>query len=157
MTVITTFTLQRRGHDKVSTWGELRDGRDRLIATILERGPAPMDHPCIPAGRYPLIHKPGGSRFDARYKARFPRWYRNMVEVSQVPGRTAILIHTANRYTDLLGCLGTGKVTPGIAETPNGYQIPPGTSMPAFEEIYPLFYKAIDGGEAWLDVKDVPK
>lgn len=152
----TNFVLQRKAQAQNSTWGEFRDPTNRLIATILERGAVMPDHPRIPAGRYKLIHKPGGSKFDARYKARFPKWFRGMIEVADVPGRSEILIHTANRYTDLLGCLGTGEGKPdGTIEVGGEFQIPPGTSMTAFESLYPLLYKAIDKGGAWLDVRDI--
>ena len=53
---------------------------------------------CIPVGTYPL--RP----------ARFVRGGYNTLEVTGVPGRSAILIHKGNLPTDVQGCvaLGTG-------------------------------------------------
>lgn len=61
----------------------------------LER-PRLGDHPCIPAGGYKV------------QKGQFPM-HGLCYEVKDVPGRSAILIHAANWYRQLLGCIALGR------------------------------------------------
>lgn len=62
----------------------------------LER-PAEGDHPCIPKGVYKVLwtntHPIHGECY----------------EVMNVPARTAILIHSANWFDQLLGCIAPGR------------------------------------------------
>ncbi|MBK5213368.1 MAG: hypothetical protein JJE55_06885 [Flavobacteriaceae bacterium] len=50
---------------------------------------------CIPAGKYQVV-----SRFSPKFKNHF--------HVLDVPGRSYILIHPGNYYTDILGCILVG-------------------------------------------------
>ena len=61
----------------------------------LER-PTEGPHPCIPAGSYQVQKKPHPI-------------HGNCYEVLDVPGRTAILLHSANWYQQLLGCVALGR------------------------------------------------
>lgn len=51
---------------------------------------------CIPKGAYKVLR---------RYSPK----YNNHFHVTNVPGRSYILIHHANYYYDLLGCIGVGQ------------------------------------------------
>lgn len=53
------------------------------------------DDSCIPAGKYDCIKHNGAK-------------YQNVWEVTNVPGRTGILIHNGNYITDTLGCILVG-------------------------------------------------
>lgn len=55
------------------------------------------DHPCIPVGVYDLILIPS------------PHLRYVTPEVLNVPERTAIRIHVANRASELLGCTAVGE------------------------------------------------
>ena len=58
---------------------------------------------CIPEGTYKVV-----KRFSAKFKNHF--------HLTNVPGRTYILIHSGNYYTDILGCILVGK---GLADINN--------------------------------------
>lgn len=51
---------------------------------------------CIPKGTYKVVR-----RWSQKYKEHF--------HVTNVPSRSYILIHNANYYSDLLGCIGVGE------------------------------------------------
>lgn len=80
---------------------------------ILER-PATGDHPCIPVGTYMVQMKPHPI-------------HKKAYELQNVPGRTAILIHSANWFEQLLGCLAPGR---SIQLMSGFYKDDAGNSMP---------------------------
>lgn len=107
------ITLNRFREDAYGTIGEMRlpDGKYCYILERAKDGP----HPRIPAGTYNLGLKPiGASRFDNGSKKAddIGKWmgaaHRGMIQALDVPGRTEILIHPANRTMELLGCLAPG-------------------------------------------------
>lgn len=71
----------------------------------LER-PSSGDHPCIPAGTYEVKKTPHPI-------------HGLCYEVQNVPGRSAILIHPANWFFQLLGCIALGRSVQ-IVEGPSG-------------------------------------
>lgn len=85
--------LDRFKSNEDGTFGGLIMDGEQLCFTV-ER-PATGDHPCIPTGVYDVI--PHNS----------PK-HPNTWEVTNVPGRTAILIHPANTANQLLGCIAPG-------------------------------------------------
>ncbi|WP_444945649.1 DUF5675 family protein [Microbulbifer sp. VTAC004] len=88
--------LQRFAYGPDATLGRLRV-RDCVFYTV-ERpwlGNRPFES-CIPEGVYSC--NPYNS-------LRFP----NVWELQEVPGRTKILIHTANYSADVRGCIGIGS------------------------------------------------
>lgn len=147
-----TFTLSRVAEDANSTSGQLLDEAGKVLVAILEGGKATPGHTRIPAGTFPLQKKNGWSKFDARYRRSFPSWYQGMVEVAGVPDRSDILIHTGNTFGDSEGCLLAGLV---IVKGKTGFEIPAGASMPAFNLLYPLLYRAINQGETQMIVRDI--
>lgn len=78
------------------TFGLLTAERGFQLYT-LER-PGDGDHPAIPEGDYRVIWTSG-------LHPHHPQCY----EVMNVPGRTAILIHPANWFDELLGCIALGR------------------------------------------------
>lgn len=68
---------------------------DKPFCVTLER-PADGDHPCIPAGIYQC------DRFKSPHNG--DTWL-----LKDVPGRSMIEIHSANMYTQLLGCIAPGR------------------------------------------------
>jgi len=89
-------TLTRQPSTKFGTFGDYQSDSG-FKSKILER---PMDigeHPCIPAGMYVVAWTSG-------VHPKHPECY----EITGVPGRTDILIHPANVYEQLLGCLAPG-------------------------------------------------
>jgi hypothetical protein len=72
---------------------------DGFSCVTLERS-ASGDHPCVPAGTYTVelgLHHPGQ-----------PHGYPCPV-ITNVPHRTAIHVHVANRAEELQGCVATGE------------------------------------------------
>jgi hypothetical protein len=90
------------------TLGKLTSRDGKFMCYTLER-PADGDHPCIPAGSYKVTedwHHPG----DVEKRYRCP-------ELLDVPGRSQIQIHVANRCGELLGCIAPGeRIGPGCVE-----------------------------------------
>ena len=91
-------TLNTRTSDAGGTFGELvcsKPTGETFCAETTERPPT-GDHPCIPGKVYTiklLNHPEHGWCF----------------EIMDVEGRTAILIHAANVWQQLLGCIALGK------------------------------------------------
>lgn len=107
---MTDLILNRYEPTDRATPGELFAGPLRLCDT-LERGPGSnrvgIDR--IPEGRFPMrLRSEGG--YHQRAKQIFPDIHRGMVEIV-VPGRTYILIHWGNFWTNTRGCILVGEGT----------------------------------------------
>lgn len=101
----------------------------------VERSKLDASHPCIPAGNYPLKlglyysgDGPGG-------KIDYPAY-----EVLNVPGRTLIKIHAANKASELLGC-----ISPGMSMEIFGGEIGVTSSRAALAEFMRLMGPDEDG------------
>lgn len=82
-----------------ATLGTLVSRDGKFTCVTLERS-TDGDHPCIPAGTYPVVldfHHPGS-----------PNGYP-CPELRNVEGRTEIQIHIANRPEQLRGCIAVGE------------------------------------------------
>ena len=92
-----TLTLKRIKQDKVQTTGQLFF-KDKMIAVTLELGWNENQNriSCIPLGSYKVVRRKSAK-------------YGNHFHVLNVPSRSYILIHHANYYKDLLGCIGVGE------------------------------------------------
>lgn len=88
--------------------------------------PVNPNHPCIPAGTYPLIMTPS------------PHLGYITPELINVPGRTDIRIHIANYPKDVLGCTAVG-------DTHSENYV--GQSAVAFKRLMVLLRTATDGWE----------
>lgn len=96
----------RRPDGHLGTFGDLDTGKGKY--KILER-PKPgfiADHPCVP---------PTDRGYDLDWTVGLHPHHPECFEL-QVPGRTAILVHTANWYQELLGCLAPGLVVDEITD-----------------------------------------
>lgn len=154
MAAVKEYRLKRLKETPETTAGEWLDvASGAPVVAVLERG-AKVDHPRIPAGKYQLMMKVGGSKFDERYGNRF-KWFKGMIEVTGVPGRSDILIHTGNRWTDSEGCLLVGTTPPGALATDAGFQLQAGTSAPAFELLYRRLYDDLGAGVVFVTVTDI--
>ncbi len=83
----------------------------------LER-PSDGDHPSIPAGTYQC------DRFKSPHNG-------DVWLLKDVPGRSMIEIHSANRYTDLLGCIAPGRRLGVLESVPAVLE-----SAPAMADLY---------------------
>ena len=92
-----TVTIIRQPPTEFGIFGDLDTGL--YHCKTMERPPT-GDHPCIP------ISPEGGYTVD--WTTDHPK-HPGCFEVRRVPGRTDILIHAANVYEQLLGCIALGS------------------------------------------------
>lgn len=95
-------TLTRTIKSKFGTFGNLDTGSFKCAT--LERPESIVDHPAIPVGEY-----------DVDWTDVHPH-HNPCYEVMNVPNRTAILIHAANWYQELLGCIAPGATVEGVID-----------------------------------------
>lgn len=93
--VVKMYRASSMSSDAVGTFGAL--AAEHLYWT-LER-PKTGEHPCIPLGEY-----------DVKWTTDHPHHPDGCYEIQNVPGRTAILIHSANWFQELLGCIALGDM-----------------------------------------------
>lgn len=62
----------------------------------------------IPSGKYKVRLRTVG-RLHEKYRVRFPKFHKGMLELVDVPGFTNILIHIGNTDDDTLGCILVGR------------------------------------------------
>lgn len=76
---------------------------------------------CIPPGIYPLLYRDWGTFYD-RYNAAWEHDF--VVEIGNVPGRSAILFHVGNTESDSEGCIlvGDTRGVNSIGNSRKGYQ-----------------------------------
>lgn len=95
------YTLKRHTYGPGGTFGELLDKGKRLCMTCED----PDNHnkqgeSCIPKGVYRVVRH----GWEANTKVKFKRvWH-----ILDVPGRSAILIHSGNTIDDTHGCVLVG-------------------------------------------------
>lgn len=124
------LSLYRTSSTLLSTQGKLF-GDGTFLAYTLE---LPIKDgllgSAIPAGTYPVVLEPS-PKFQAL--AERDPWWRTyaaaMPHLTGIPGRSLIMIHTANAVSDIDGCIGVGE-TRGINQI--------GQSRLAFAKLYPL-------------------
>ena len=99
----------------------------------------------IPAGQYRLALRTVG-RLHERYRAKFGAEHRGMIEILNVPGFTAVLIHIGNTAADSAGCVLVGEQASveGIVQS----------SERAYRNIYAALVGAVAAGTATLTIKD---
>lgn len=98
---------------------------------------------CIPEGEYQVCFRNKGG-FDQRYAKRFRDIHMGMLEITNVPGFTYILIHCGNTDEDTSGCLLVGDTQTNNNVDKNGFI---GRSTKAYMRIYPEIAEALDRGE----------
>jgi|GEM_PF-3658224 len=144
-----TFTAKRLAHDDLSSvarWSK-PDGHD--LCYCLEPGYRREPHPIIPAGTYALRLRTVGEKHAAYLKWYGSDFHKGMIEICDVPGRTAIEFHVGNTIADTLGCSLSG----------DSFINPPGNgsghfevvrSRVAYERAYPILRDAILAGPTQL-------
>lgn len=108
-------TLERIRKTPFGTFGYLSTGS--FDCATLERPHDIADHPCIPAGEY-----------DVDWTDVHPK-HNPCYEVMNVPGRTAILIHAANWYQELLGCVAPGAKVEDVVDQTGAHLGSPGAAQ----------------------------
>ena len=114
--------LSRWAANPRQTLGRIHVGGTSWLC--VERSKIDMAHPCIPMGRYPLKLGMYYGGDGVGGKADYPAY-----EVMNVPGRTLIKLHAANKASELLGC-----IAPGLSMDIFGGEIGVTSSRKALEE-----------------------
>lgn len=123
----------------------------------LEPGVSRIPHPRIPAGIYPLRLRTIGQKhliYKSRYDAiaRFgPDWHQGMIEICDVPDRTAIEFHVGNFIKDTQGCSLTGLSYDQGAD--GNYRVI--SSRVAYERVYPIIRDLIWAGPTHVQISDI--
>ncbi|OGV08712.1 MAG: hypothetical protein A2499_05085 [Stygiobacter sp. RIFOXYC12_FULL_38_8] len=91
----------------------------------------------IPDGIYNVKIRTHG-RWHESFKRKFPMSHKGMLEIADVPGFTDILIHTGNTDDDSSGC-----ILVGVNVDEKDFTILPGTSTPAYLNMYKKVIAAI--------------
>ena len=152
------FHLSRRKTSPRATQGVLLDlsyKTPRQLCDTLERGPGTnrpgVDR--IPEGVFRLgLRTQGG--VNARYRKRYgDEFHDGMVEVLDVPGRTYILFHRGNFFTDSLGCILLGS---GVWTDSDG-ELAVANSDATYKRVYPILRDAIkkSGGTSLLITNEI--
>lgn len=90
---------------------------------------------CVPTGRYPVVH---------RYSVKFKRH----LHVTDVKGRSWILIHPGNTFRDVVGCIMLGK---GLGKVDKDDQVDVTNSKKACDELRAL----VPDTGTWMEVVGV--
>ena len=102
--------VQRIKQGKNSTLSELYIGDERVCYVLedLVREEKIKGSTAIPAGRYKLAFNRYGA-MNGRYKRKFPKFHKGMIELTGIPNFSYVYIHIGNNYADTSGCLLVGK------------------------------------------------
>ena len=98
------LVLERRWPGDYDIIGRLADGEGPLFYTL--EPSAKAEHPCIPAGRYPVKLTPSGRAIAGTLWS--PRTDHQLPEICDVPDRTAIRFHAGNGPENTQGCILVG-------------------------------------------------
>tara|TARA_R100000781_G_scaffold98540_1_gene62203 strand:- start:424 stop:900 length:477 start_codon:yes stop_codon:yes gene_type:complete len=93
----------------------------------------------IPEGTYKIKYRKEGG-YHNKYSKRFPNIHRGMLEISDVPNFTHILLHCGNSDDDTAGCLLVGNVVSQNI-TKDGFL---GQSTDCYKRIYPILTDILD-------------
>jgi len=103
-------------------WLTVREGEQILFQCFTVERPWMQDAnniSCVPRGCYPLVWE---------YSEHF---HRNLWELKNVPGRSEVKIHPANRPEELKGCIALGR---SLGHEPAGWYV--AESISALEEFH---------------------
>lgn len=144
------LVLQRKKSNAHETWGELRHAGKLLCYTLEDekRAVKVWGETRIPAGKYDILLRTWGGH-DTRYSKKFA-FHKGMLQLKNVPGFTAILIHIGNTEKDTAGCILVGSKV----NTQNG-RFSLLRSTDAYTTIYPNIANALERGETvTITIKD---
>lgn len=141
------ITLQRERFDgKGGVIGSLSHNGKFLAYTLeLEWQDNQRRKSCIPAGEYKLKFRNYGGYYE-RYKRRFDDHLEGMIEVQDVPNRSAILLHIGNRPKDTAGCILVGQ----DADTKNSIIYK--SKLAYICDVYPYIRDLMRKGDVYLKV-----
>jgi len=100
----------------------------------------------IPAGTYKLQFRKVGL-FIEKYKKRFPKMHKGMIQLCDVPQYEYILIHIGNQKGDTSGCILLGE----IADEENNMIL---HSEKAYKRMYPVIAAAMEKEECTITIID---
>ena len=102
----------------------------------------------IQEGTYKLgIRDVGG--FHGRYKNKFPRMHKGMIQILDVPNFDYVLIHIGNDDDDTAGCLLVGR---NCVTSPGAFSV--GNSTGAYIELYNRVIDEVSAGNATITFED---
>jgi hypothetical protein len=140
-----TYILQRYSDNRESTLGillkVLPTGQgDKLVfqAYTLEdeyREVKVMKETRIPAGTYAVDIQKADTPLTLKYRAKYP-WFKNHLEIKNVPGFVGCYFHVGNTDADSAGCILTGD-TVDNNNISTGFI---GSSTQAFKRFYTSVY-----------------
>ena len=146
--------LKRYKSDKDTTLGKITIN-DVFECYSLEdeyREKKVMHETRIPQGKYNLKLRTIGT-FHEKFKKKFPSIHKGMIEVANVPGFEAILIHPGNTDEDTSGC-----ILVGTKVDEKKMCIVGGTSTAAYIPLYTKIANMLDIKEpVTLEIQDLDR
>lgn len=136
-----TFILQRYSDNRDSTLGILLKVLEKqtvLQAYTLEdefRVTKVKGETRIPAGTYTVDRQPLATPLTLKYRQKYP-WFKNHLEVKNVPGFQGIYIHVGNYDENSDGCILLGDVADNNSIGPGSVM----QSTAAFQRFYQSVY-----------------
>lgn len=121
---------------------DITDNKRKFICYTLEdehRDKKIKHETRIPQGTYQIKLRTWGG-FHSKYSRRFANIHIGMLEITDVPGFTDILIHGGNTDEDTSGCLLVGNTQENNIQAPNGFV---GKSIEAYLELYKQVKEAL--------------
>ncbi|MEN5379216.1 DUF5675 family protein [Sphingobacterium kitahiroshimense] len=100
----------------------------------------------IPPGKYRLGLNTYGA-MNARYKRKFPKIHRGMIEIMQIPNFNYVYIHIGNHIGDTSGCVLVGNK---MALVDGDYEIY--QSKKAYVALYEKLVEMMVNGEVFIEV-----
>lgn len=135
------FILQRYSDNRDSTLGILLKVLEKqtvLQAYTLEdefRATKVKGETRIPAGTYTVDRQPLATPLTLKYRQKYP-WFKNHLEVKNVPGFQGIYIHVGNYDENSDGCILLGDVADNNSIGPGSVM----QSTAAFQRFYQSVY-----------------
>lgn len=106
----------------------------------------------IPAGEYKLGIQNQLTDLTQKYRLKYP-WFKNHIQIMDVPGFTGIYIHIGNTDKDTDGCLLLG-------DNADNNRLGGGSvsnSTQAFKRFYSNYYELIELGSCTIEIRDENK
>jgi hypothetical protein len=153
---VTEFLARRLDTDGLSIISQWFDPSGQPLCYALEPGDRRVPHPAIPAGRYRLGLRTVGQKH-AHYLSKFgPAFHKGMIEICNVPGRTAVEAHIGNTIDDTEGCslLGETMVMPRYAHSGH-WEVQ--RSEIGYRAVYPILRDAVRAGDTFLTMLAIAK
>jgi len=154
------FILQRFSDNKKSTLGILlkllSPTKTAFFSYTLEdefRSTKVRGETRIPAGKYELKIRPEVTPLTQKYRDRY-NWFKNHIEVTNVPNFQGVYIHIGNTDQDTDGCILLGDNADNNILSDGAIS----NSTQAFRRFYSEVYDHLEqGGKAFITVRDENK